>query len=636
MLSVIRIRTLGPVLLQVDDGDPPTQLQWRKNLALLLYLARSPEGTRTRDHLTGLLWGDKPDSAARHSLRESIRIIRKAVGEDQLSTEHDRVRLAPGTVEIDVDEFDRRVKEGDIEGAADLLRGEFLEGFSVPDASGFEDWLILERTHWHRRGAEVLTELAERRANHGRLREALEQADRALVLETSLERAIRVAMRAAALLGDRAGALNRFVGHRERLAGLGAVPERETSALADRVREERSWHLSDDVPSVDAGGAELRRAPLIGRDGELEQALGVWRLVTAKRTAGLLVIDGPAGVGKTRLAEELLGRARLDGGSIATVRSVEGDKGSPSNVVLGLARGGLLEAPGLSAAPREALAAFSPHVPAWADRFGQQASDMSLDGAFSAVISAVAEECPTLLFVDDAHWADGESLHALAALVRDHHALPLLLAYTVDSSHTRDEIDQIRARIERDLHGRAITLKHLDRGALSELARWAVPLFGSEDIDRLTRRVAEDSAGLPLLAVELLHAVALGLDLGAIDGAWPKPLQTLDQTLPGDLPDAVVAAIRIGYRRLSTNARTALAAISVLGDRVSPTHIGLATDLTGDPLNAALDELEWQRWVTAEPRGYACVARIVRDVLARDMVTDGQRMRMREAIERTG
>jgi hypothetical protein len=82
--------------------------------------------------------------------------------------------------------------------------------------------------------------------------------------------------------------------------------------------------------------------------------------------------------------------------------------------------------------------------------------------------------------------------------------------------------------------------------------------------------VATDSAGLPLLAVELLRAVALGLDLGTIAGAWPEPLRTLDQSLPGDLPDAVVAAIRVAFRRLSPEAQRVLVSAAVLGDLAAP------------------------------------------------------------------
>ena len=133
----------------------------------------------------------------------------------------------------------------------------------------------------------------------------------------------------------------------------------------------------------------------------------------------------------------------------------------------------------------------------------------------------------------------------------------------------RPELDELRARIGRDLAGEAVRLRPLDRAALRRLAERMLPGYDRVAIDRVTRRVATDSAGMPLLAVELLRAVALGLDLGTISEAWPEPLRTLDQTLPGELPDAVVAAIRIGFRRLSPSAQRVLAAASVLGDLVA-------------------------------------------------------------------
>ena len=161
-----------------------------------------------------------------------------------------------------------------------------------------------------------------------------------------------------------------------------------------------------------------------------------------------------------------------------------------------------------------------------------------------------------------------------------------------------------------------------------------LPGYESMAVDRVTRRVATDSAGMPLLAVELLRAVALGLDLGTISEAWPEPLRTLDQTLPGELPDAVVAAIRIGFRRLSPGAQRVLAAASALGDLVPATELERALALGSEETALALDELEWHRWLVAEPRGYSFVARMVRRVIERDMLTPGQRQRVLAAIGR--
>ena len=135
--------------------------------------------------------------------------------------------------------------------------------------------------------------------------------------------------------------------------------------------------------------------------------------------------------------------------------------------------------------------------------------------------------------------------------------------------------------------------------------------------------------------VALLHAVAAGFEPHDAQQPWPKPTETFEQTLPGDLPDNVVAAIRINFRRLSAEAQRVLAATAVLGARVAGATLGRAAGVAGDALAQALDELEWQGWLTAEPRGYAFVARIVREVIDRDMVTQGQRQRMLDMADRS-
>jgi predicted ATPase len=237
------------------------------------------------------------------------------------------------------------------------------------------------------------------------------------------------------------------------------------------------------------------------------------------------------------------------------------------------------------------------------------------------------------IMIDDAHWLDHESLLAISALLRDLENAPVFVVLSLAPYPERLELEELRARVGRELTGISVRLAPLAAEALRALARWALPAYDEVELDRVTRRIATDSAGLPLLTVELLHAVALGLDLRASGGAWPEPLRTLDQTLPAELPDAVAAAVRVGFRRLSRDAQTVLAAASILGDRVGAAALGTATALEGETLAAALDELEWQRWLSAEPRGYSFVARVVRDVVARDMLTPGQRQRILAAVD---
>ena len=638
---MITCRTLGPVELLVDGAAAPSELLWRKHLALLVYLARSPKRARTRDHLIGLLWADKPESAARHSLNEAMRVLRRCAGESSLDTEGGQVRLAPDAVELDTDRFEALVTAGDWQGAAELVTGEFLEGFGIPDASAFEDWLTGERLAWQRRMVDALQRRVGQLLDRGDAGSAVELAQRALTLDPTSDAAVRGLMRPLAVSGDRAGALARYEAFVSRLRSeVGTAPDADTQALAERVRRERAWRIPATGTPV---GAESRRAPLCGRAAELARLLEAWARSRAERTAMLAMVLGDPGTGKTRLAEEVVARARLDGAAVATLRAVTGDVAEADGGILGLARGGLLDAPGIGAAPAAALAGLAARLAEWADRFpgaAREPSPAPPGQGLRAVLRAACLEQPVLLVLDDAQWVDRESLLALEAALRDLAAAPLGVLLTAALQPPRQELDELRSHLGRDLRGAVVQLAPLAPTELRELVHWGLPSYGDVELDRVTRRIATDSAGLPLLAVELLHAVALGLDLRQArgGGAWPEPFKTLDQTLPGDLPDAVVAAIRVGFHRLSPGAQGALQAAAVLGgERVSRGGGGglaRATGLEEGALDTALDELEWQRWLAAEGRGYSFVARIVRDVVARDLVTEGQRRRIREAASR--
>src|SRR5205085_2769540 len=278
------------------------------------------------------------------------------------------------------------------------IKGEFLEGFSIKDASQFDDWMTAEREHWRRRSVEVLLNRADELLAAGGVAAALELGERALELDRESEAALRALMRGLTLAGDRSGALKRFEAFAARLEReLGTEPAPETRALAAQVRLERTWRLPK------AAAAEAKRAPLVGRARELGQLDEAWTTCRRDRHPALAVIDGDAGAGETRLADELVARARLDGAVVAGVRAVARD----------LARSPLL-----------VLCTATPHPP-------------------------------------------------------------------------RVELDELRARIGRYLKGTAVRVGPFTSDAVRALAHWALPSFDDVQLDRLTRRVATDSAGIP-------------------------------------------------------------------------------------------------------------------------------------------
>src|SRR5207253_8247152 len=117
-MPTVFCRVLGPVRVTVAGADAPAELLWRKPLALLVYLARSPRRSRTREHLVGLLWSDRDEQQARHSLSEALRVLRRVLGDDAVRVEVDQVRLSADAVALDCDRFAELYARGDWAGAA--------------------------------------------------------------------------------------------------------------------------------------------------------------------------------------------------------------------------------------------------------------------------------------------------------------------------------------------------------------------------------------------------------------------------------------------------------------------------------------------------------------------------------------
>jgi DNA-binding SARP family transcriptional activator len=629
---MISVRALGPLEVMVDGSPAPADLLWRHNIALLLYLARSPARRCTRDQAIGLLWPDKPQASALQSLREAVRVLRHYVGKAHLPSEADQLQLTDAAIELDTELFDQLIARREWAAATRLVRGKFADGFGLEGSSAFEDWLHAEQWHWYGRAMDVLIQHAEQRLDAGDLLGADEPARRAASLDPESQRALRTRMRRLALAGDRSAALEQYqqFERQSKLAGLAI--ESETQALAERLRRAREWKLPPAAHAPDQGAA-WRRVPLFGRERALAEILEHWRETRAKRLSLVMIAAAP-GLGKTRLAEEVMARATLDGGVCIATRAVPADRQRDGSSIVAIVNGGLLEAPGVAASPPAALAAIAQEATEWAERFpaaARAAATKPLVAAVVDVLKSVSAEQPVLLALDDAQWLDDESIAAIETMVRDLAKAPVLILLAAAPEPTSPKLAELSAAIGRKAPGALLELEAFDDAALQALVRWALPKYGDDQVGRLARRIAADSAGIPLLAVEICHAVVQGLDVNATSGAWPRPLETLDQTMPGDLPDVIVGAIRVAFNTLSAAAGAALKSAAVLGDRVPADRIGRGARLAGPALDAALDELEWRRWLVADARGYSFVARIVREVVDRDMVLDGERQRILNA-----
>ena len=618
--SHLELICLGPPTARLGGKDPPSDVLWHKHLGLLIYLALSPDRSRARDHLLGIFWPEKPEKDARHSLNEAVRRLRAGLGAARLITRGDVITLHDDGLSVDVEQFSTLAERRRSE-AARLLRGDFLDGFNVEAAPGFEDWAARERTRWRARGAAALVELGDEALAIGRLNDAEEYALRAIALEPHSEAAARLRMRAMALRGDGAGALTWFHEFKARLAAeIGERSSPDLEALAERIRL-RSWRRP-------AAPHEEAVAPLVGDAEVRRRAFQVVGDAVSGAVRTLAIVGGP-GMGKTRLLTECLARATLDGALTIVATPLESDHDAPWSTLRALGRAGLATAPGSAATDPAALGVLAaiafelpgpvPRVPA--DR-GEAAA------ALTQLLAAVAEERPLVLAVDDAHFADGATLEAVSAALAAARKGPLALIVTClpEAERGPAELTGMRSQIGRRLPGDTVRLAALGandiRLLVDALAPWCPD---DESRARLARRVGFETGGIPFLAVTLLHALQRASTMRADLLVWPPPGRTIDSPLPISVPDLVRMAVVARVSALDPRDLTLIRTASVGGRSFDAELLAGMCDLAPPTLQEALARIERAGLATYDGFRYAFAAPLFAEVVRSECLTPGQR-----------
>lgn len=204
-MVTFRLITFGGLTLQNRQGVVvPAQ---RRRLALLAVLASAGEAGVRRDQLVGLMWPESTDDSAKHSLQQLLYGLRKSI-DDSLFIGLDPIRLNNDVLSSDVADFESSVSRGDIENAAALCSGTFLEGFHLGGAVEFERWLDGERARLGSKCADAMDKLAANAESAGEWTTAIKFRLKLAALEPiSARRAVQL-MRALASAGDVSGAIN--------------------------------------------------------------------------------------------------------------------------------------------------------------------------------------------------------------------------------------------------------------------------------------------------------------------------------------------------------------------------------------------------------------------------------------------
>ena len=478
----VHVRLLGAFELTVDDGVAVTRFPTRRASELVQLLALAPGRQLARDRVIDALWPQLNASAGGANLRKAAHHARQALAHPQaVVLQQLHVELFRGVaVSTDVDEFleaaDGALAAGNAvaaRAAALLYAGELLP------AARYEAWADEPRRLLVARYLDLLRVGG--------------QWDRVLEFDPLDEPAAREVMRGALNDGRRHRAIEVYGRLRAALGiELGALPQPATEALYAAM-------LDGLVPAAPS---------IVGREHELASIDAV---VRRSRESALVLVRGPAGIGKSAFADAFVERERAAGGIAALVLADEPDDAFAT--LAAVVEELLLRIPSvagrLNDRTRAVLARLTPVAQA-PDTADVSVTRHQMLGAVQQMIDAA--QTRVVIVVDDAHRADDSSLGVLAQLTERADSGPVVV-FSFRAEAAGPGVQRAIMRATRHGAPMTIDLEPLDSDALRSLA---ISLGAPADDDAITS-LAAASEGNAFFATQLCRA-------GNIGGELPRSL----------------------------------------------------------------------------------------------------------------
>ena len=556
---------------------PPGARQQQLIAFLLLHARTAPI---QRQKIAGSLWPESTDAQALTNLRRELHHLRDDWPQLDALVDAGSRTLAwcdDGGATVDLIAFEDvagRGIAGDraaLREAARLYRGDLL-----PDCSG--EWIDGDRERLRHRAKTVLARLVAALEHDRDFGDAIGYAQQLIRLDPLDEQAWCALMRCHARRGERATALHVYQQCAALLKKeLGIQPSAPTRMTYREVLD-----LDAEAPVVPPP-PRTALYPLVGRHAEWHTLLGAWHAAAAGQPR-LVLIRGEAGIGKTRLGEELIDRCALDGIDVVTTRCYAGEgRLAYAPIAAWLKSEALqpalmkLEAPWLTdvARIRPELLAARPDVPP---------PDPQLESwqrlrFFEALAQVFRSAAPLALIVDDLQWADGDTIDWLRYFLRSASNARCLVVGTVRAEEEQDNppLGRLLEHLEQDDLLVEIALGPLDQAATAQLAG----AVAEQPLDEAAlARTFRETEGHPLFIVER-GRMELTRQPGTPDNAALPRVQS-------------VVAARLAL--LSDEGRTAAEVAAAVGRDFRFDILAHASDLEEDTLVRALDEL-WRRHI---------------------------------------
>jgi ATP/maltotriose-dependent transcriptional regulator MalT len=307
--------------------------------------------------------------------------------------------------------------------------------------------------------------------------------------------------------------------------------------------------------------AERGADELLERDAELAAFADLAELARAG-AGSLLLIQGPAGIGKTRLLEATVSMARADGLEVAAARAGELERDFPFGVVRQLFEPLVAAVPDrersdlLAGAAGLGASVLGDLPPSDRPVLGSDVSYARLHGLYW-LTSNLAARKPLVIAVDDAQWADQPSLRFLAYLARRIQGLPALIVVARRANEPASEAELFE-EAETGSHARIVKPAPLSEHAVAHLVRGAL---ASGAHDRFCSACRRASGGNPFFLRELLQA----LREAGVEGRAEEAAQVSEVA-----PETVARAVLRRLRRLPEDAGRLARAVAILGDGAEP------------------------------------------------------------------
>jgi DNA-binding SARP family transcriptional activator len=638
-VASVALTLLGPPSVRFTDGRTNAPQPAAKVLALLSYLVLEP-GPHTREELAGLLWGESSEAEARASLRQALKHLRTELGEI-IRSDRSVIELS-APIDCDVRDF-RMLSAQEPQRVLTTDISRFLAGFSIRHAPHFDEWVAATRRDLFQRFEHAVGTMAREAMGQWRWRDAIELADRWLQSDPLSDEAARLAVEARYLSGDRGAALARFNEYRATLMReTGCEPGRSLFNLARRVETDSAPISARPITDEWYARAPTFEASLIAREDEWGALMRAWKAVR-RGEARILLIEGEAGVGKSRLAEEFLRWIVADGGTVLRGRGYDVRAGIPYEPVVEVLRDSL-GAPGLAGAAPEWLTEVTRLLPELRQRFpalpeprvpADSAEGWRLFEGVAQLVLALAAERPLVISLDDLQWCDGDSCNLLHFLIRRTEQAPVLWLGTLCLGEF--ERDAPSARLCRVMRAKpqasVIPLGPLTEEQLWRMIREMGHVSTPTGARRFASRIFGVTRGNPFYIIELLKTM-FAQGLLAVDeesGEWTaSPAAGMEHGREFPVSQTVHDVIAERVERLPEQLCEVLITVAVAG-------AGCRTDVLShvhgiSRLHAAAvgDALVDRRLAVEEGGLYRCAHPVIAHV-----VRDGLTVSRRREVHRT-